>query len=755
MKSPRSESETAQASGGADLSDAASTAARAFNKANAAFRAGDWATSLTAAEAALRANPALTIAMVLKARTHLERGEMDAARAAYDAALDRQPDNFSALLELGNLHRRAGAREKAIRCYDRAVAAKADDPRPYIALTQALEQSDRADGGARAAFNYQRALSAAHQAPAGTAMSVAEVHHRVGVFRLARGDTPRALEALRQARLTASDDGAQPADDILADIEIDVADALLRLGLGDEGHLALQRASQARSKRILSRLAELAFRHNLWQDAISVMRKCATHYPEDGGVQYALADLQAKSWRLTDALATLTRAQQLGFENETAVLALKAMLHLRMGKSDDALQVYKDLVETHSAGTFRSSVAMASLYAPDLNAAEVADLHRTLCAPLGEGARLPASFKHVKDTNRRPKIGFVTPDLYRQHPVNIFLQPMLQHWDPARLPLTLYFTGQSRDAQTLLARSRVPHWRECAVDDLAGQVEADEIDILIDLAGHTSGRQMQLFAQRMAPVQVTYLGYPGSTGVPNMDWIIGDPVVTPPETDPLYSERVARLPDGVFCYAPQEQYPDPAWAAPTDRPLTFGSFNTVPKLTGETLRVWSRILHAVSDARLLLKAPSFQDAATVERFQALFADQGIAPDRLEFRGPTEMSAMMQDYAEVDIGLDPFPYNGGTTTLQAMWMGVPVVTLEGAHFVSRMGASFMRAAGLPDWVAQGQDDYVAVARRMAGDRAALRDLKRGMRARLLEKRAWQPDCHVNAFCNLLEAMWPPA
>jgi predicted O-linked N-acetylglucosamine transferase (SPINDLY family) len=259
----------------------------------------------------------------------------------------------------------------------------------------------------------------------------------------------------------------------------------------------------------------------------------------------------------------------------------------------------------------------------------------------------------------------------------------------------------------------------------------------------------------MAPVQATFLGYPGSTGVPNIDWIFGDPVVTPPAHDHLYSERVARLPDTVFCYAPEADYPYPAFDdAVAARPLTFGSFNNIPKLTPHTIRLWSDVLKAVPSSRLLLKAPSFKDAGAVARFTGLFAEQGIAGDRLEFRGPVGLADMMQEYADVDIGLDPLPYNGGTTTLQAMWMGVPVVVQEGGHFVSRMGASFMRAAGLAKWIAADDAGYVAAAARMAADRQALLELKRGLRQRLLAQPGWNIETYTRAFEARLRAMWPP-
>jgi predicted O-linked N-acetylglucosamine transferase (SPINDLY family) len=237
-----------------------------------------------------------------------------------------------------------------------------------------------------------------------------------------------------------------------------------------------------------------------------------------------------------------------------------------------------------------------------------------------------------------------------------------------------------------------------------------------------------------------------------MDWILGDKVVTPEVDDGLCSERVARLPGVVFCYAPEVDYPYPGFPDEVaNRPLTFGSFNNVPKLTPRTLKLWARILASVPDSRLLLKAPSFSDPGAVRLFTERLQKLGVSLDRVDFRGPTGLSDMMAEYAEVDIALDPVPYNGGTTSLQAMWMGVPVVVMRGHNFVSRMGASFMTAAGLPEWVAQDDESYVRLAIRMAQDRAALLDLKRGLRERLKGCQGWDVKAHTRAMESTFEQM----
>jgi predicted O-linked N-acetylglucosamine transferase (SPINDLY family) len=212
----------------------------------------------------------------------------------------------------------------------------------------------------------------------------------------------------------------------------------------------------------------------------------------------------------------------------------------------------------------------------------------------------------------------------------------------------------------------------------------------------------------------------------------------------------------VFCYAPETDYPYPAMPdSLATRPLTFASFNNIPKLTAHTIKLWSRVLTAIPDSRLILKAPSFGDKGARDRYAGLFAEQGVEAQRIEFRGPVGLADMMAEYADVDIGLDPVPYNGGTTTLQAMWMGVPVVVKEGGHFVSRMGASFLRAAGMPEWVAADDDEYVRIAVRMAADRQALLAIKRGLRKHLQGCAGWNREDYTAAFGKQLRLMWQQA
>ena len=724
-------------------------AAMVFNLANALTDLGHHQEALQACDDALAREPAMPQAWLLRARALKALGRLEAARDAYADIVRGDDKAFSAWLELGNVCRQLGDAARAAECHARAAQCRPEDPRGHLAAARALEAIGRHDD---AAVHYHRALTAC----AGKAPEVAEMHHQMGRFRLDAGDAPRALEALRQASMAARLAGEAMGTDAMCEIRIDLADALMRLGMAEPARGVMQQASTATAEATLVRLAQMAMRCNEWQGAIEVLRRNVQLHPDSARAHFNLAHMLGEASQLEEALAQLARAEALSDAPLPGADALRGTIAGRTGDADQALALYRQRAHGPDADRMRSSAAMSALYSDALTPAQVAGLHRELFAPLADGARPRADFANPRTTGRPLRVGLVTGDLHHQHPVNVFMQPLLARWEHDRLPLTVYFTGDSRDDQTALARSRCDAWREAThltAEQMARAVADDGIDLLIDLAGHTAGQRVAMFARRMAPVQVGFLGYPGSTGVPNMDWLIGDPVVTPAQDDDLCLERVWRLPHTVFCFAPGATYPLPRRsAAAAERPLTFGSFNNVAKITPRTVRLWARVLQAVPGSRLLLKAPSFADAMAQRRYQGLFAQQGVEASRLTFRGPSPLHEMMAEYGEVDIALDPVPYNGGTTTMQALWQGVPVIALRGGHFVSRMGASFLTAAGLPEWVAEDEDGYVEIARHMAADRRGLLMLQRGLREQLRARPAWDIDAYAADFAAALRGMW---
>lgn len=714
-------------------------AVQAFNAANADFRAGHWPEALAQYELAL-AHASMESAALQRARCLVRMGQWMPAREAFAATLRINPANYSAWLEAGHLCRQMGELQQAMGSYQRAIDQVPERYEAPLALARVLELNGNWEVAQRA---YQHAVQAAsHESQA----LVREVHHHMARYRMERGDAEfalKTLEAALQVRLGPQQNGASVNED--AEIQIDMGECLMRLGRTEQALAVFSAASGAQRESTLARLAALSYRLNLWTDAIAVSRRNVALHLGSPWAHWNLAYVLNECWQIEEAEVALLQAQKLA--PMPGAREMRASMAMRRGDADAALLQYQALAgEPGAPAALGSTMAMCSLYCDKLDAQAVADLHRTLFAPLDAGARARQSFVRDPLDGRRIRLGLVSADFHHHHPVNILMQPVLRELDRSRFEVFVYFTGTSHDEQTQRARQRAEHWREVSSlgnAQLAKMMDSDGLDILLDLAGHTDPQRIQLYAQRAAPVQATYLGYPASTGLPNMDWLLGDALVTPESADTLCSERVLRLPGTVFCFAPEADYPYPHYdKSHANRPLTFGSFNNVPKLTPRTLALWAQVLAAVPQSRLLLKAPSLGDATAVQALGKRLQALGVDLARVEFRGATPLAEMMAEYADIDIALDPVPYNGGTTSLQALWMGVPVVTLRGHSFVSRMGASFMTAAGLPQWVGEDDAAYVRVAVERARDRQALLALKQGLRAHLQALPAWDVLQHTH-------------
>ncbi len=349
---------------------------------------------------------------------------------------------------------------------------------------------------------------------------------------------------------------------------------------------------------------------------------------------------------------------------------------------------------------------------------------------------LPAQPRFANDraAGRRLRVGYVSPD-FCTHSCAYFSEALIREHDPVAVEVFCYPTSTREDATTLRFRRMASHWRPLAgvADDAAAAlIRQDAIDILVDLAGHTAENRLLVFARKPAPVQVTWLGYPDTTGMTAMDYRLTDAVADPEGVaDRRAVERLVRLPGGFLAFQPliaaDARDTPPVLAAGH---VTFGSFNNISKLSPEVIRVWSEILGRVDGARLVLKGKAFADPPTRARYAALLAANGIAAERVDLLSRIEpVGNHLRAYDGIDIGLDPFPYNGTTTTCEALWMGVPVITLAGEHHVARVGASLLTQCGLAGFIAGDEADYVAKAVALAGDLSRLTELRRTMRARL--------------------------
>ncbi|CAG4905102.1 O-linked N-acetylglucosamine transferase, SPINDLY family protein [Paraburkholderia saeva] len=355
----------------------------------------------------------------------------------------------------------------------------------------------------------------------------------------------------------------------------------------------------------------------------------------------------------------------------------------------------------------------------------------------------------------RLKIGFVSGDL-RTHPVGFFLENVVAQIDTAQIELIAYATQRDEDALTARLKPHFAAWHSLAgLDDetAAHRIRADGIDILVDLSGHTTHNRLSMFAWKPAPVQVSWLGYFATTGVDAIDYILGDRHVLPDDEASHFVERPWRMPDSYVCFTPPAfDIPLGPLPASTKGALTFGCFNHLVKLNDAVVALWSRVLHAVPGSRLHLKTKQLDDASVQLSTSARFAAHGIDVARLTLEGQSPRGELLATYNRVDIALDPYPYPGGVTTVEALWMGVPVLTRRGDRFLSHVGESILNTVDLAGWIAANDDEYVARAVAFAADRDHLMHLKAGLRQQLLAS----PLCDAPRFARNLEGafrgMW---
>jgi predicted O-linked N-acetylglucosamine transferase (SPINDLY family) len=364
----------------------------------------------------------------------------------------------------------------------------------------------------------------------------------------------------------------------------------------------------------------------------------------------------------------------------------------------------------------------------------------------------PASFANTPDPERPLVIGLLSGS-FKAHPVGWLTIAGFETLDPDAFTVICLAQNDAKDWMAKRFRAMAHEWHDVdTLSDTALAMKARDlgIDILIDLGGYGEAGRMAACAHRLAPVQVKWVGMQNhSSGLAEMDWIITDRWETPPELEHVYSERPLRLPDGYVCYSPPPYAPDVGpLPSLVSGHITFGCFNNLAKITSRVIATWCDVLHRVPASRLVLKTHQFADPPTAERVLAAFTERGVAPERIELRGPSGHRAFMGEYNHIDIVLDPFPYSGGLTTCEALWMGVPTVTVPSETFASRHSMSHLSNAGLADWVAPDHAAYVELAVRRASDIPALAALRAGLRAHVKAS----PLCDAPRFGrNLGEAL----
>lgn len=448
----------------------------------------------------------------------------------------------------------------------------------------------------------------------------------------------------------------------------------------------------------------------------------------------SLANLWIDLGRYREAEASLTDALRQGPANVAALLNLGRLYRIQ-GKIDQALQCYQQVLtlQPDNLGA-ASNYLFALCNHADLSAVQLADSHRALAAFFQPADVLPPA-PIAGQENRVLRVGYLSGD-FCNHSVAYFIKGILQHHDRSRFEVYCYATANKEDAMTRHLQGLPVVWRRIngmPTLQAARIIRADKIDLLVDLSGHTAGNRLDLCASRPAPVQATWIGYPHSTGLPYIDYFITDSICDPPGmTDGLYSERLVRLPRIFCCYSPGTQTSEVSPPPHLTRGcITFGCFNSFAKLNRKLYAIWAAVLHKVADSRLHLKSAPFANDCVRQEVYTALEDLGISRERIVLMPHAETHEQhLTQYAAVDIALDTYPYNGTTTTCEALWMGVPVVTLAGDHHRARVGACLLTAVGLQDLVGYSAGEYVDLAVCLAHDTNRLKVVRNNLRTMMV-------------------------
>jgi predicted O-linked N-acetylglucosamine transferase (SPINDLY family) len=490
----------------------------------------------------------------------------------------------------------------------------------------------------------------------------------------------------------------------------------------------------------------LAARRKTGREAMSSGREPAfANYPTDipdgkaigGSIAEFIrnAEMLVKAGRLAAAPECYQAALQ---QHPRAIDAYVGMgnVLVDLWSMEEAVAAYRKALELapHSSTIF-SALLFHLHYLSPANQDLSFDLHRRFGAMMRNA--IPPSneaFSLTPDPERRLRIGYLSPN-FSKHSVGYFIEPVIRDHDRERCEAYCYYTHRLSDATTERIRGMAAGWRDVADksdEDLEKMIRDDSIDILVDLAGHSKGNRLTVFARKPAPVQMTWLGYPDTTGVDTVDFRITDHVADPePQAERWHSERLLRVDKLFLCYQPPADSPPVNTNASRASEVVFSSFNNIAKVNDETVRLWSKILAAVPASRLVIKSASLAFPDTADRVLASFRRTGVATDRVELRGwITDRQEHLELYDSVDIALDTFPYNGTTTTCEALWMGVPVVSRIGEAHMSRVGAAILRSASLHELVAENEQDYVDTAVSLARDEPRRRSLRGSLRDTLL-------------------------
>ncbi len=632
-----------------------------------------------------------------------QQGKLSEAKQLYEEILLKTPNHFDALHLSGVIASQSQMRDEAEVFYAKAIRINPKQAAPHYNLGKTLQDQKCFD---KALQSYDTAIS--------LKSDYAEAFYNRGV----------TLQQLRRF-----DEALQSYDQAIA-IKSDYAGAFNNRG------------------NTLSELKRFAEALQSYDKAVSIKSDYAEAFNNRGNT---LKELK----RFSEALQSYNKA--LAINSDYAEVLLNRGFTLQeLKRFDESLQDYDKAISIKPYFFDAQSNRLLLLnYVSCFSASYRLEAARKFGADVVRFARQKFTHSNVENSFDKLRLGFVSGD-FRVHSVGFFLEGFLSNLDQTKFELIGYTNNSFEDELTLRLKSFFGLYKSLVGlgdEEAAKAIYDDDVQILIDLSGHTALNRLPVFAHKPAAVQLSWLGYCGTTGVDEIDYILGDSYVTPPSEENHFSEKIKRLPENYICMTPPNVGVEVhTLSALKNGYITFGCFNNFSKVNESVIRLWARIMLQVHGSRLFLKAGQLADTSVIRDTVSMFQSLGISSERLSFEGHKNPAEHFDAYNKVDIGLDTFPYNGVTTTAEALWMGVPVLTKKGDCFVSHNGETICHHTGLSDWIAEDENDYYEKAVRFSSDFEALAKLRAGLREKILTSPLFAAERFARRFEDAMFELW---
>ena len=675
--------------------DREETIRKAFAMANSYYQSGHIKLAENVYNKILEIDPEHPDALHMAGVIALKNGKYDLAASFIESAIRIAPEKAAYHISFGSVLLNLKRRDEAVSSYENALTLNLDNADLLNNLGNRFKSLGEPD---KAASCYRNAVK--------IKPDYAEVYYNLGLLLAEQGRPEEAALNFRTA------------------LEIKPDFAAAYVGVGN----ALN--SQGMPK-----------------EAVFWFQKGINHQPDNVSAYNNMGKALCDQDQLDEAVACYGKALEID-PKMAATLNNMGLVLQDQGRLKEAGEYFRRAlkIDPHLVKAY-SNFLLSLLYDSEYDLDYIFTEHKKWNDFYGHPSmKKSAQFINSPRQDRRLRIGYVSPD-FRNHSCAWFIEPLLEFHNRDKVEIFCYSEVRKGDNVTERIRKLSNSWystQGISDREVAKQICSDNIDILVDLAGHTKGNRLPVFALKPAPVQMTWLGYNFTTGLEAMDYRLSDKWLTPLKGREMFSERLYNLPRCSLAYKPPGKTPEPAFES--NGHITFGSFNTLSKVSSRTIALWARVLKEIPGSKLVLKARQSRDFGSKERILRLFNEQRISDNRVVFRDYASSTfEHLAHYREIDLALDTFPYNGTTTTCEALWMGVPVVTLTGNHTVSRWGLSLLAAVGLEELAAKNEDEYCAIIKGIVSSHRRLKALKTGMRDRLISS----PLCDAKGFADAVE------